>query len=711
VAQFSTTIDWARAPSFTVKSQKANFDLGQLYSWLMSFDAVQKDLAHMRSLTGGIAAQNLNIRGPLFSPSKWHIQTVGKFNKLRLAARKLPKDLMINRGQFDWQGPQIEFAGVDATMGKSSVTGISGKANWKKTPTITAQSGISIIYPEDINTLIDSNKNISKALNRFKPLKGKLTFERLTYSGPIAGEPQRHLAFSADVKQVSLRSKKLPGPLQVNQGQLVWRENQLSLNNITGGMGKSKISRFSAAFNFNRKKTFTLNCKTANLFAGEIYPVLASFETFQPDIKAFAVTEGMLTLSNVAVKGPLKTPANWHYILNATMQNIAVNSDALGDPLIIDSGSLAVFSKSAGKVTRQIVEVRPTKLKWGDNPLVLAGRMRLANHDLLLEMDINADGLAWDQINTLLEYIDQKKAKPEPSGRPLNLLGSIQVNSANFFWDSFTVHPLVAEIRFKPDKVVVAVNQADICGIAFRGLVNLADQSLDLYFVPTTANYELVSTLTCLTSKKGLATGNYNLNGEILAKAKPEAIARSLSGNLVFSAEKGRIYRFGLLAKVLSILNVTEIYRGEIPDLTGEGFAYHEMSVIAKLQGGKIIMQECSIDGVAMGIACEGDIDLVEKKMNLLILIAPFKTVDRIVEILPLIGKVLGGKLISIPFRAKGDLDDPSVFALPPTAVGSGILGILERTLKLPITIIQPVLSSVKGGKPNPSGVPEDSPR
>ncbi len=112
-----------------------------------------------------------------------------------------------------------------------------------------------------------------------------------------------------------------------------------------------------------------------------------------------------------------------------------------------------------------------------------------------------------------------------------------------------------------------------------------------------------------------------------------------------------------------------------------------------------------------MGIACEGEIDLVEKKMNLLILVAPFKTVDRIVEILPLIGKVLGGKLISIPFRAKGDLDDPNVFALPPTAVGSGILGILERTLKLPITIIQPVLSGIKGGKPNAAGVREDSPR
>ena len=107
-------------------------------------------------------------------------------------------------------------------------------------------------------------------------------------------------------------------------------------------------------------------------------------------------------------------------------------------------------------------------------------------------------------------------------------------------------------------------------------------------------------------------------------------------------------------------------------------------------------MKECTIDGVSMGLVCEGDIDIVEKKMDLTILVAPFKTVDRIVEVLPLISQVLGGKLIPIPFRAKGDLQDPEVVLLPPKAVGSEVMGILERTLKLPITIIQPVLPKNK---------------
>ena len=82
----------------------------------------------------------------------------------------------------------------------------------------------------------------------------------------------------------------------------------------------------------------------------------------------------------------------------------------------------------------------------------------------------------------------------------------------------------------------------------------------------------------------------------------------------------------------------------------------------------------------------------MKNELDLIVLVAPFKTVDRIVDIIPVVGHVLGGKLISIPFRASGALQDPDVIPLSPKAVGTEMLGILERTLKLPITIIQPVL-------------------
>ena len=709
--QLSTTIDWAETPSLKTNSKTAKIDVAELYSWLMSFDAFKKNLPNITSLKGKLSAQNLNIKGPMFSPQKWHIQTRGTINKLLLTSANLPKDLRIDRGHFAWQGAQIEFNKVDAAMGKSSVTQISGNTNWEKKPTISAQSGLSIIYLQELDPLVLSNNNISKVLSRFRPLKGKLAFERMAYSGPIAGLAQRPVSFSADVNQVMLHSKGLPGPLLVNRGQVSWSKKQLSLKNIHAKLGQSSILQLSAAFDMTGTSSFELACKTANLFAGEIYPFLASFEKLQPGIDSFSAAEGVLVLSDLDLKGPLQAPAEWHFNLTGTMQNLVVSSDSLRDPATIKNGAFSISTERSDSAIRKKIDVKTAELSWAGSHLKLLGEIYSSKDDDLLEMTITADSLDWNQINANLKFLAKKKAKPRRRDLRGNLLGTIQIQSDSFIWNSYTVRSLESEITFKPDKVVVAVNKADICGISLRGFLNLPEQTVDLYFVPTAINLQLAATLSCLTAEKDLATGSYNLNGEIMAKAKSDAIPRSLSGALVFSAEKGRIYRFGLLAKVLAILNVTEIYRGEVPDLTGDGFAYHTMTASAKLQGGKLIMEECSIDGASMGIACEGDIDLVDKKVDLIILVAPFKTVDRIVDILPLIGGVLGGKLISIPFRAKGDLSDPDVYALPPTAVGSGILGILERTLKLPITIIQPVISGLKGGKTDSSSVPEGSPR
>jgi hypothetical protein len=533
----------------------------------------------------------------------------------------------------------------------------------------------------------------------------------MTYSGPVSAILQRQLAVSADVKQVTLNSKGLPGPLKITDGQVSWEKNEIKLNNFHAGMGKSQIADLSATFSMNGNDSIEVACKKATLFTGEVYPFLASFDKFQPDLKEVSTTEGTLTLSDVNLKGPINAPARWHCTLTAAMQQIAVQSAALGDPVTIKEGSFRVATLVSGKDIRQKVVIKNTGLSWGENDLTLQGQMNFSRHDVLLEIEADAKSLAWGQINDVLDYIAEKKAKPERNRGKTNLLGTVRVKSDSFIWDTYSMRSLEAEIIFRPDTVAVAVGHADICGLSFKGLMNVSDNTLDIYLVPSAADANLASSLSCLTAKKDLATGTFEFSGEILAKAKPEDITRSLSGELAFSASKGRIYRFGLLAKLLAILNVTEIYRGQVPDLAGDGFAYHSMSASAKLQSGKIIMEDCSIDGASMGIACEGEIDLADKKMNLVILVAPFKTVDRIVDIIPLIGGILGGKLISIPFRAKGDLDDPDVYALSPTAVGSGILGMLERTLKLPITIIQPVIGGMKGGKPRQQTASENSPR
>ena len=70
----------------------------------------------------------------------------------------------------------------------------------------------------------------------------------------------------------------------------------------------------------------------------------------------------------------------------------------------------------------------------------------------------------------------------------------------------------------------------------------------------------------------------------------------------------------------------------------------------------------------------------------------PLKTVDSIVSNIPLVGYLLGGSLISVPFSLKGNIKDPKISILPPAAVGEGLVGIMKRTVNLPVKIFDSVV-------------------
>ncbi|MBW1744638.1 MAG: hypothetical protein JRJ47_14615, partial [Deltaproteobacteria bacterium] len=74
--------------------------------------------------------------------------------------------------------------------------------------------------------------------------------------------------------------------------------------------------------------------------------------------------------------------------------------------------------------------------------------------------------------------------------------------------------------------------------------------------------------------------GKFNLDGEVKAQGKAKDVARSLQGDLKFTAGKGRIHRSNVLVQIFGFLNVTDIFKGELPDLVEEGFAYDSITVM-----------------------------------------------------------------------------------------------------------------------------------
>jgi hypothetical protein len=75
------------------------------------------------------------------------------------------------------------------------------------------------------------------------------------------------------------------------------------------------------------------------------------------------------------------------------------------------------------------------------------------------------------------------------------------------------------------------------------------------------------------------------------------------------------------------------------------------------------------------------------------------RAIDTVIGSIPIVGGVLGGKsgtVISIPVKVTGTLRDPQVMTFSPSAVGSGLIGVLKRTISLPGKVLQPVLPKGK---------------
>ena len=192
--------------------------------------------------------------------------------------------------------------------------------------------------------------------------------------------------------------------------------------------------------------------------------------------------------------------------------------------------------------------------------------------------------------------------------------------------------------------------------------------------------------------------GQFQTAGTIKTEGKTaNELLRNLRGDTEFTVKDGRVYnrgRVGFFTNIFSFLKINRLVKGDVPDLKNNDFRYKSLSSKFYLQDGKFILTEGYIDAESLNIvATEGEYNLLDQTLDLTLLVSPLKTVDSVVNKIPVIGKILRGTLIAIPVKVEGDISNPKVTALSPSAFGSEAINILKRTLKAPVKIIEPVVT------------------
>jgi uncharacterized protein YhdP len=171
-----------------------------------------------------------------------------------------------------------------------------------------------------------------------------------------------------------------------------------------------------------------------------------------------------------------------------------------------------------------------------------------------------------------------------------------------------------------------------------------------------------------------------------------QEVKESLNGGMKLEFEKGAIERGNILAKIFSILNVSQWFKGRLPDLKTEGLPYHQITATIAVQNGVASTDDFVVNSDAMRITVFGRVDLGRNVIDATVGVHPLITVDMLLSNIPVAGYILTGKnkaFLSYVYEVRGSLDDPNIEAVPIKALGEGVLGVMKRLLETPVKPFQ----------------------
>ncbi|MBU3949625.1 MAG: AsmA-like C-terminal domain-containing protein [Proteobacteria bacterium] len=599
----------------------------------------------------------------------------------------------------------VKFMVLSATTGNTSGSNLSAEFRFDKYNSFKILSEKTTIDSNEANQFILPFQSAKKSAEQFHIRKGTVTLNNIELNGPLFDPSKWVLKTDGKIDNMIVDCKSLLKEainitnLKFNASQ---NKSKLFLKFTDAYFRKTFIPNLFAEFGLEKDYDFKIRSEQASIDAKEINLFTPYFQLTETVKESININKGTALLYNFNLKGPLFKPDKWSYKTDGKIGNMLVDyKSVFREPLNITKLNFKASRNFTDNNSGQNkYKIEDGYISSGKSHITIDGDIELLKEELLLDIRAFSESLYWADIK---ELINQPAIKSCPAEKaPTSFVkGIIRTHIDNFIYDDYTLHPVKADILFGQKKIIsIAVSEANICGISLTGKIEACPTKVEFKINPFARDQEIEPCLKCFWKGKHLATGIYNLKGNIYSKGEEKEISKLLYGVLEFNASKGRIYRLGFLSKIFALLNVTEIFRGKLPDLIGEGFAYNSISIEGKLEKGNFVVSKFVIDGASMAVVCTGNIDISNNRADLIVLISPFKTVDLIIKYIPVLSQILDGNIISIPFRVLGKIEDPDVIPLSPTAVGSGLLNMLQRTIAIPVKIIQP-LTSDKGAVNN----------
>ena len=177
------------------------------------------------------------------------------------------------------------------------------------------------------------------------------------------------------------------------------------------------------------------------------------------------------------------------------------------------------------------------------------------------------------------------------------------------------------------------------------------------------------------------------------APVVPEEILETLDGTVSLEITDGAFKQYDALSKIVSVMNISTYFRLRFPRLDTEGFPFDVLTGDFTITDGVSHTENLFIDSRVIRVTCVGDVDMVQKEVDMIIGFQVLKTVDLVINKIPVVGYILTGEdgnLFTTYFHVYGSLEDPIVEAMTLQSLGEGTLHIFERIYTFPLKGVLP---------------------
>lgn len=654
----SGTLRWDRDSLFEVHSSHVEAVMDELSPWLQSQPALSNHSAEVRDMRGVLSLNALTLKGPLTIPRDWQLEMAGRMEGFSCTMAAWPQRIRVEEGAFSFSAAASRWR---LSLGDTRFPVSEGALQATGTIDYDLKSGLSA----DLT------------------LKGELDQPSMRELARAVGLPPAHVPGNPLSISTARLWRATDGTTRVSVDAWVGSEVSVSLECLVTQERVTVSNLVIREGQSSAQASLTWQDRTLALaFKGDLTQQAFS-RLLRPDDKGTGRLKGDFR-ANIRLDRPLES--SLHGSLRVDDFSIPWGPN---EPIKVFHCDL---NGEEGYIT-----LKSASMAFDGIPFDITGDVWPLAEELFVDLDVSTGRLVWEEVARVLGKKGLKGhglLEAGPSHLPVR--GSLRLHSESLAYGRRNFVPLEAHVTMTDEGWTMEMKETTLCGISMPGVLELSADPPMLRVFPASQGQSLNPAIQCLLGERMSVTGNFDLSGHMEGKIKESPFSKGLRGELAFHARDGRIYRYELLSKIFAFLNLTELLRGKLPDMGKEGFAYNTMRAKADLLDGRLVIREALIDGKSMEIGCEGEVDLIRDQLDLRVLVAPFKTVDFIIKHIPGLNYVLGGTLVSIPVRVSGRLADPTITPLSPSAVGEGLLGIMERALTLPVKMIEPILPETK---------------